>query len=71
MSVIPEERPVALTAEEERMVETLWSINKNRGKVLRESHKRAAAMLKRKRECIAEDALFDSNKRVYNRSCER
>lgn len=65
------EEPVSLTTEEERMVEMLRGINKNRSEVLRESHKRAAAMLKRKRDHMAEDALFESNKRVHDRSCER
>jgi len=71
MSVTPKERPVALAAEEERTVETLWGVNKNRSRVLRESHERAAATLKQKRDHIADDALFDSNKWFCDQSCER
>ncbi|CAB9527603.1 unknown protein [Seminavis robusta] len=44
------ETPEPLTMEERAMVETLRKINRNRGDVLLKNHKRAAGMLKRKRE---------------------
>ncbi|CAB9531567.1 hypothetical protein SEMRO_3686_G350280.1 [Seminavis robusta] len=59
------ETPEPLTVEETAMVEKLRKINRNRGNVLLKNHKRAAGMLKRKREQRREDAAFEYNFKRY------
>ncbi|CAB9529997.1 hypothetical protein SEMRO_2701_G335060.1 [Seminavis robusta] len=55
------ETPEPLIMEETAMVEKLRKINRNRGNFLLKNHKRAAGMLKRKREQRREDAAFEYN----------
>ena len=50
--------PLVLTTEEEVMVGKLRKINRNKGNVLLEKHKRATRTLKRKREQRREDAVY-------------